>query len=301
MRVYALIILYNPKKWISKCLVSLRDSTIQVKTIVVDNGSTDGSQKVIKESYPEVDFIQSDENLGFGRANNIGIKKAYDEGADYIFLLNQDAWVEKDTIEKLVQVAELNKEYGIVSPMHLNGNGTALDYKFSGYVSPENCTDLFSDAYLGKLKDTIYETSYVNAACWLLSRKCIEIVGGFNPLFFLYGEDDEYINRVKYHGLKIGIYPLTRIFHDRENRKNNGYDEISDFKKKLIIDYCDPRTNRNVEKLKKDMVKNMIKSIILFRKKTVKNKIEKYKIIKKSSDDIKQVKETVRKKGLSFL
>jgi GT2 family glycosyltransferase len=64
----------------------------------------------------------------------------------------------------------------------------------------------------------IYEIEFVNAAAWLISAECIRTVGFFEPLFFLYGEDNNYLQRVTYHGLKIGIAPQSRIYHDRETR-----------------------------------------------------------------------------------
>ncbi len=93
-------------QWIKRCLNSLKNSTLKVSTVVIDNGSIDGTQAYIQNHFPEVDFIQSKTNLGFGQANNIGIKKAYDNQADYVFLLNQDAWIDhNDTIENLVKTA----------------------------------------------------------------------------------------------------------------------------------------------------------------------------------------------------
>lgn len=90
-KVYVIIATYNGKKWINSCFSSIYNSTVPLNTIVVDNGSTDGTQNIIREQFPKVNIIQSKTNIGFGQANNLGIKKAYDSGADYIFLLNQDA------------------------------------------------------------------------------------------------------------------------------------------------------------------------------------------------------------------
>ena len=105
-----------------------------MKTIVVDNGSTDGTQEYIQKNFPEVDFIQSPENLGFGKANNLGIEKAYKEGADFFYLMNQDAWIFEDSIQKMIDVYENypNKgEIGIISPMHLDGSEQKLDLHLS--------------------------------------------------------------------------------------------------------------------------------------------------------------------------
>jgi N-acetylglucosaminyl-diphospho-decaprenol L-rhamnosyltransferase len=218
--IYTIIVTYNGLKWIEPCLNSLQSSTCPVHTIVVDNDSTDGTPKKIKEEYPDVLLIESPENLGFGAANNIGIKKALEKGADYIFLLNQDAWVERDTIQTLLDIAEKHPSYGIVSPMHMNGSGTGLDYQFSTYIEPQKCPDLVSDLYMNQTGE-IYPLYNVNAAAWFLPGKMFETVGYFDQLFFMYGEDGNYVDRTKYHGYKIGVTPKTNIYHDRENRTSD--------------------------------------------------------------------------------
>lgn len=221
LKIYSIIVTYNgiQHNWIQKCLDSLLASSIKTEIIVIDNGSTDGTVDFIQKKYPQVDLIEANENLGFAKANNIGIKKAYEQGADYVFLLNQDAWVEKETIEKLVEVFKQMPDSGVVSPIHLNGNCTNLDYGFINYISQQNTPDFISDLYFGKLKEC-YETKFVNAASWLISRNCIEKVGGFDTsVFYHYGEDDNYCQRVIYHGFKIYITATTTICHDREDRK----------------------------------------------------------------------------------
>lgn len=230
MNLFVVIVTYNPKKWINECFSSLQNSTIPLKTIVVDNCSTDGSQSIIKECFPEVDFIASEKNLGFGKANNIGIKKAYDAGADYVFLLNQDAWIEEKTLEKLIEVTKLNPQYGIISPIHLNGAGTKLDKNFSNYIKQND--DLFFDALQHKFLKSIYEVPFINAAAWLLPRKTIATIGGFDPIFYHYAEDENYCQRVLFHGLKIGVVPEAYIFHDREFRKPT---VVNDIKDKLVL------------------------------------------------------------------
>lgn len=291
--VYIVIVTYNPKKWIDQCFSSLRKSTILLNTIVIDNGSTDGSQLIIQEKYPEVDFIDAQQNLGFGKGNNIGIKKAYEAGADYIFLLNQDAWIENNTIARLIEVANQNPEYGIISPMHLNGNGSTLDYNFSFYIATGLSKNLFSDIYMNKYENKIYSQKFVNAAAWLMTRKCIENVGGFSPSFFHYSEDDNYCQRVLYHGFKIGVVPMVKIYHDRDSSKKGLYftDFKLNFKREMIAELSNPH-KMNVLKF-------------LFRRARIqdlKDTIVKLKII--SSIDLKSIfrnKKSSKIKGKTFL
>jgi GT2 family glycosyltransferase len=291
--VYVVIVTYNPKQWIDKCFSSLRKSNIHIKTIVIDNGSTDGSQDIIQEKFPEIEFIDTKENLGFGKGNNIGIKRAYDAGADYIFLLNQDAWIENNTIEKLIEVASRNLEYGIISPIHLNGSGSTLDYNFSFYIATGISKSLFSDMYLNTYENKIYSQKFVNAAAWLMTRKCIENVGGFSPSFFHYSEDDNYCQRVIYHGFKIGVVPMVKIYHDRDSTKKGLYftDFKLNFKREMIAELSNPH--------KMDVLK------FLFRRARIqdwKDTILKFKIV--FSLDLKAIfrnKKMSKAKGRTFL
>ncbi|MFC3160371.1 glycosyltransferase family 2 protein [Chryseobacterium arachidis] len=187
-KIYFIIVTYNAMKWAEKCFTSLRKSSVPVHCIVIDNGSTDGTQDYIKSHFPEVSFLQSEKNLGFGKANNIGIEQAYKEGADFVYLMNQDAWLYEDSLEKLLNVynSHQNKEeIGIISPMHIDGTEKKLDIFLDKYIS-YTCdkTRLISDLYFQTLKPA-YELDFVNAAHWLMPKSTIEIVGGFNPFFFI--------------------------------------------------------------------------------------------------------------------
>jgi GT2 family glycosyltransferase len=214
MNLYIIIATYNAIPWLSKCL----ESTKPYAVVVVDNNSTDETVNFIKANYPGVTLLQQSKNLGFGQANNIGISYALKQGAEYVFLLNQDAYLDKDTVEKLMEVHKNHNEYGILSPIHLNGNGDKLDQNFSHYLNYNANSDFYSDFILKKPLPTVYEVPFVNAAGWLISRQCMETIGGFDPVFFHYGEDDNYCQRVLFHGLKIGVVPKVFLKHDRETR-----------------------------------------------------------------------------------
>ncbi|MET3020015.1 glycosyltransferase family 2 protein [Flavobacterium hydatis] len=290
MKVSVVIVTYNGDQWIEKVIKSLYSSKIEVKIIIIDNNSFDKTVNLIKK-YDEVDLIELKTNLGFGLANNIGLKKAYEEKFDYVFLLNQDAWINEDTIANLVIAHQKNSEFGVISPMHLNGKGDALDYKFSKYIVPDKCKNLYSDIFLNKTVNKIYEVEFVNAAAWLISRNCLEIVGGFNPSFFHYGEDDNYLHRVKFHKLKIGILADTIIYHDREYRISNDYfvNPEKYLKRQLILDFSNPLLSKSFKREYKKCCKKLTKAFFLLRIKKVKeyifeirvlNKLDKKQIIK---------------------
>lgn len=215
-KIFVIIVTYKGHRWYERCFTSLRDSEYPVQTLVIDNASNDGTVEYIRENFPEIHLIESKENLGFGRANNIGMRYALDHGCDYVFLLNQDAWLDSpDTLKTLVDIYNDHPEYGILSPMHLNvkKDGLMMEYFCR---RPDN-KKLIEDLYLNQLTD-IYDTKYIHAAAWMLSRKTLEVVGGFNPIFYHYEEDGDYLNRVIYHCLKIGVCPAARIVHDHREK-----------------------------------------------------------------------------------
>ncbi|MDR6846415.1 glycosyltransferase family 2 protein [Flavobacterium granuli] len=297
--IYVVIVTHNPKIWVDKCLGSLRQSLCTVRTIVIDNNSSDDSGEYIKKNYLEVDYIQFEENLGFGAANNIGIKKAYEANADYVFLLNQDAWIEPNTIENLIRAHENEPQFGILSPMHLNGRGDALDYNFSIYINPSKCKKIYSDIYLKSLKSKLYEVEFVNAAAWLLTRECIETVGGFNPSFFHYGEDENYVQRTKYKKLRVGVLATCKIFHDRETRTGTNIyfkDELELFKRLLILKVSNPFSDYNFNDEFKKQFKLIIKTILFLRFDMAKKNISKVFLLNR-----KNKKEIIENKKKSII
>jgi len=217
-RIFAVIVTFNSMNWIDKCLDSLRNSSNPLLPIIIDNCSTDGTVEFIKQNYQEVKLIENNKNLGFGKANNIGLKYAIESNTDYVFLLNQDAWIDVNTLDVLIRINYENPQLGIISPIQLNGMGTELDKNFSNYIPFKTISEVNKAKGLNK---SCIETNFVNAAAWLLSKECILKVGGFDPLFSHYGEDRDYCYRAKYHGYKIGIALNTSICHDRMYRKDN--------------------------------------------------------------------------------
>lgn len=247
-------------KWAERCFSSLRRSSVPVKCIVIDNGSTDGTQAYIKNNFPEVDFIQSPENSGFGKANNLGIEKAYKEGADFFYLMNQDAWIYPDSFQKLLDVYNSypdNSQIGILSPMHLDGSEKKLDLHFENYLSKDLRNNrMLSDIYFGEPKP-YYEIGFVNAAHWCIPRRIIEKVGGFNPYFFHGAEDYEYVNRIIYFGLKIIVCAESKVIHDtvQSFHKKQPKDKAESLKRIRLsmqmqreTKYLDPNYNYNVKR-----------------------------------------------------
>jgi GT2 family glycosyltransferase len=218
-KVVCVIVTYNAVKWIEKCISTIQEEDLNLKIIVIDNNSSDNTVSIIKDKFPFVELYLCESNLGFGAANNIGYQKATEYKADYIYLLNQDTISYTNNIFKLITLAESNNKFGVVSPIHLNDYGDKLDLNFEEYITSKTCKEYISDASLGNLKP-YYEIGFVNAAAWLIKMETIDSLGGlFSKAFFHYGEDVNFIGRLRFFNYKNVIVPGVYIHHCREERK----------------------------------------------------------------------------------
>lgn len=215
MKVLSIVVTYNSESWVNYCIPSLEKSNYPCDIICIDNNSSDNTIETIKENYKQVILIESNTNLGFGKANNIGFEYFLKHNYDYALLLNQDAKIDTDTLEKLIDIHSRNNSYGIISPIHRAKSDTALDPSFSNYLGSKNTPNLIDDLILRNEIKEIYPTNFVNAAIWLISKKCIEEVGVFDPIFDHYGEDSDYVIRTLKKGFKVGIAPHVFANHAR--------------------------------------------------------------------------------------
>lgn len=218
MKLYVIIVTYNGAKWIEHCLSSVYQSTIEAVPIVLDNGSKDSTLSIIRDKFPQCQLIETGANLGFGRANNLGIREAIKQGAEYIYLLNQDAWVAPDCFEQIVKVHKDNPEYGILSPLQLTGDWRRADKNFvSKIVETADYEQMLTD-FLASTPKNVYEVGLVMAAHWMLYVPDLKKIGLFSPAFAHYGEDYNLITRYHYYGKKVGICSYAKACHDREFR-----------------------------------------------------------------------------------
>tara|TARA_R110002020_G_scaffold85914_1_gene211650 strand:- start:89399 stop:90313 length:915 start_codon:yes stop_codon:yes gene_type:complete len=215
-KVYSIIVTYNGEETILKSITSLVNSDIiDHKILVFDNNSSDSTVSLIKSNFPMVKVISSTENLGYGNANNLGFTLGLNNGADYFFLLDQDAWIESDTLSKLIHASKENKQFGVFAPLQLTVEGE-FDSQFAKYY--ENSSVINSQ---------IRECKFVNSAAWLITKDCILQTGGFSPIFFHFGVENDYARRARYHDFKIGIVTSTRYIHDRLKRVSRNLEPSS--------------------------------------------------------------------------
>jgi GT2 family glycosyltransferase len=293
-KVYIIIVTYNGLKWISNCLSSTKPYSV----IVIDNNSSDGTPDFIKKNFPEVILFEQKKNLGFGKANNVGMAYALRHEADYVFLLNQDAVALPGTIEKLVRRAEKNKSYGILSPVHLNGTGDFLDDSFLYYLKNQGSNEFLSDLVMNKPKKDIYEFRMINAAAWLLPIRTIKTVGGFHPMFFLYGEDDNYCQRVIFHSLKVGVVTNAFILHDSKNNNAVQPDRGSEkyfekFRTLLKVKYANVNSEdyKRMKELRSYYYKQAFKNVVSFNIKEGRINFKKARIVS-TADFLHDINET---------
>ena len=196
-KVLVIVVSYNGMRWLDRCLSSVAD---EAGLYVFDNDSTDGSADFVAAHYPQAKLVRSAENLGFSKPNNLGFEYAVKHGYDYVYLLNQDAWLEPGALGKLVAAAEAHPEYGVLSPLQMTDGYKDLDRQFA-------------KCYKKKI-------TRLMAAHWLVPVGAIRAVGPFNEeLFPLYGQDDDWCNRARFAGWKLGVVPEARAVHDRAYRQ----------------------------------------------------------------------------------
>ena len=216
MKILVIVVTYNGMPWLDRCLGSVRASEVPADLYVWDNDSTDGSPDFVQSRYPEAKLVRSTDNLFFAEANNMGMRYALEKGYDYVYLLNQDAWLAPDTLGTLLTASTAHPEYGVLSPLQMTDGFQELDTQFKRLLSKRWSVEPGSKDVM---PDLIGHLKRVMAAHWLVPRKALEKVGLFSSLFPLYGNDDNWCDRARYHGFKIGIVPEAKAVHDRAKRE----------------------------------------------------------------------------------
>jgi GT2 family glycosyltransferase len=306
-KIVTVIVTYNGLCWIQKCIESLLESSEATEIVVVDNASTDGTVALIRSKYPAVQLLQQFENLGFGKANNNGMTWAMNNGASHVFLLNQDTIIEKDALAELLRISNKYDGYGLVSPVHFNYEGEQLEYYFEQFANKNNRFKV--DYEYKKGLEVIYDVPFVNAAAWLIPISTLETVGGFDPIFHHYGEDNNYCQRLNYHQFKIGIVPSAKVRHDSKKRKGI---EMKLFSvqyflneiKQLQIRFADINRGFNSndrKQIKQHNLKLIVRNLFKLNLKNVRGYIKKYQIFEKEIERIKQSRKVNQSKGASYL
>ena len=218
-KIAVVLVVYNGERWLEQCLSSITSDPL-ADLFVWNNNSSDCSKKII-HGFPDIEFkFDSTENIGFGEANNRLVKKIIDLNKyDYCLLLNQDAYLLKESLSGFYSRLDSFNKYTVICPLHLSDDTNHIDDDLSRYLKNDQL-DFIIDAFpknLHNLND-IYPIRFTNAAAWFLKLADVERLGLFDPIFFYTAEDNDIVHRMEYHGFHMGVSPKISVIHDKFNR-----------------------------------------------------------------------------------
>ena len=216
--VVAVTVTLNGLPWIEQCLESLRS----LETVVVDHGSTDGTLELVRDRFPEVRVIEQ-ENKGYGAGLNAGFRSA---SPRYYLVINSDAWVVGDAIERLVAFSDEHLDAAVVAPRLSNPDGSlqrsvrgfptawrlATEYFFLRKLAPRS---RFLNAFYagGFDHDEPREVEWVMGSAFLVRREACDAVGLFDESFFLFSEETDWFYRFHRAGWSIWFTPDAEVVH----------------------------------------------------------------------------------------
>ena len=268
------IVNYNVKHFLIKCLESIEradKSNFNLEVIVVDNASIDGSVAAVKHKFPKIKIIESESNLGFSKANNLGFNIAK---GDYILALNPDTIIQEDTLIKCLEFMAQNPDCGVMGVKMIDGSGNYLPEskrgkpdlwnslcKFSGLTAlfPKNA--IFSGYYMGHLDENKIQKVEVLCGAFMFFRsQTLKEMEGFDEDYFMYGEDIDLSQKIIKAGWNVVYFPETRIIHFKgESTKKTSLNYIRSFYSAMSI-----YVGKNYHGWQGNLMKALIKLSIFF-------------------------------------
>ncbi|MDH4266280.1 MAG: glycosyltransferase family 2 protein [Deltaproteobacteria bacterium] len=235
MDLSIIVINYNSSNFVLSCLASLKEGlrANRYEIILVDNGSIDGSCRLIREKFPGLYLIENAENLGFARAVNQGFKKTRGK---YLLILNPDVTLIAGSVEKAINFLDGYPEVGLLLPKLINPDGSL---QFSCRTFYDFSILLFRRTPLGKIfpshpvirkhfmmdwkHERVREVDWGLGACMFVRREAIKGKNIFDDRFFLYFEDVDFCFRLKKEGWKVVYYPEAVMVHTHVRQSAKGY------------------------------------------------------------------------------
>jgi GT2 family glycosyltransferase len=221
-RVGVVVVSYNTRADLLRCLSALGTNvTVPSEVVVVDNASQDGSAAAVRAAFPEARVIENPENVGFSRANNLGLRAT---SAAYVLILNSDAELRPGCLEALCALLDRRPDVGVVGPRTLGGDGT-IQVSFGPALTPlaewrqrRLVTGVRRRAPWAlreaeRLAAREHEPDWLSASCLLARRAALEAVGGFDEGFFLYEEDADLCLRLRRAGWRVVFTPAAEVVH----------------------------------------------------------------------------------------
>ncbi len=212
--IYVITLNWNRCQDTITCLEALqRLSYPSKKILLVDNASTDNTVQTVKHSFPNIEIIINDENLGFGAGFNVGLRYAIANNAAYIFIINNDAIPATNVLEQLVTAFE--EGVGIVGPKIYFYDNPKDIWTVGGMCHPltiEKIDDAFGQPDIGQW-ETIIDRDYLVGCALLMSRSLLEEIGLFDERFFLYYEDSDLALRARQANYRLLLAPKAHVWH----------------------------------------------------------------------------------------
>ena len=221
MKLSIIIINWNTRNLLSDCISSIYEHALEVdfELIVVDNASSDGSQKMIQNQFPDVDLITNSNNPGFAKANNQALRTC---SGEYALLLNPDTIVKPGAIEELVKFLDDFPEVGAAGARLLNPDGSL---QRSAYPKPTLFREFWRLFHLDGLMhlakypmnrwslDQVREVEILKGACIIIRRKALDEVGLLDEEYFMYSEDLDLCTRLTQSGWHLYWIPSAEVIH----------------------------------------------------------------------------------------
>ncbi len=217
------ILNWNVRDLLDRCLASIRSSRYTIEIIVVDNASTDDSVSMVRSKYPQVTVIANDTNRGFTGGNNQGIATAQGR---YVLVLNPDTEIVAESLDRLLDYAEANPTVGAVGPMLLNPDRSiqpsrrrfptvAVAFFESTWLQSLAPRDMLYRYYMEDVPaNVVQEVDWLNGACTLFRRQVFDRVGVYDDAsFFMYSEELDLCKRIKLAGWRIVYIPEAQVIH----------------------------------------------------------------------------------------
>ncbi len=214
--VYVLSLNWNGREYLEDfCSSILAQDYPTYKVALIDNASTDDSVLFVEQNFPNIEIIKNATNLGYAAGYNVGLKRAYEAGADYFFILNNDTIVPSDTLRNLVAVASRDSSIGFVTgKVYFNDDREMLqtagrsDKWWKATVISVGQNEKDEGQY-----NVEKEYDYLDDVFWLVRKDVYGQLGGYDPEFFLYWEETDWCARVRGKGFRLLYTPTARIYH----------------------------------------------------------------------------------------
>lgn len=229
-KVAIVVVTWNRKEDCLNCLNSLQNLIPpEPSIIVVDNCSSDGTSEAIREKFSEVTILSSSRNLGFTGGNNLGIKKALAEGADYVCLLNNDTVVEPGFLMELLKFGRRIPQAGILGPriLYYDRPGIIWSQGISVHRVSGRIYSTGNGLKESDIHSNIAQVSAVSGAAMLLKGKMLREIGLLDEDYYLCFEDIDLCLRAERKGYKIYTVPSSRVFHKVSESMGGEYSEMT--------------------------------------------------------------------------